>query len=90
MSLHTWHHQGPCKPSSCATFTLNFHWGRAATGKKILVPMHEGSFQSCLTLCDPVDCSLQAALSGRGVPEQEFWSVWANTGFHTLLYFLLH
>ena len=34
MSLHTWRHQGPCKSSSCATFMLNSHWGRAATGKK--------------------------------------------------------
>ena len=33
--------QGPHKPSSCATFTLNSHWGRAATGKKSLVPMHK-------------------------------------------------
>ena len=33
MSLHTWRHQGPCKPSSFATFMLNFHWGRATTGK---------------------------------------------------------
>ena len=36
MSLHTWHHQGPHKPSSCATFTLSSHRGRAATGKKVL------------------------------------------------------
>ena len=34
MSLYTWHCQGIHKPSSCATFTLNSHWGRAATGKK--------------------------------------------------------
>ena len=34
LSLHTWRCQGPRKPSSCATFTLNSHWGRAATGKK--------------------------------------------------------
>ena len=34
MSLYTLCHQGPCKPSSCATFTLNSHWGRPATGKK--------------------------------------------------------
>ena len=34
MSLHTWHHQGLCKPGSCATFTFISHWGRAATGKK--------------------------------------------------------
>ena len=50
MSLHTWHHQGPRKPSSCATFTLNSHWGRAATGKKSLAFMHAESLQSCLTL----------------------------------------
>ena len=31
MSLNTWHRQGPRKPSSCATFTLNSHWGRVAT-----------------------------------------------------------
>ena len=34
MSLYTWHCQGPCKPSSCATFMFNSHWGRAATGNK--------------------------------------------------------
>ena len=33
MSLHTRFHQGPHKPSSCATFTLNPHWGKAATDK---------------------------------------------------------
>ena len=30
MSLHTWGCQGPRKPSSCSTFMLNPHWGRAA------------------------------------------------------------
>ena len=34
MSLHIWRCQGPHKPGSCATFMLNSHWGRAATGKK--------------------------------------------------------
>ena len=29
--------------------------------------------QSCMPLCDPVDCSPQAPLS-RGVPRQEYWS----------------
>ena len=55
---NTWHHQGPCKPSSCATFTLNSHWGRAATGKKSLASMRAGSLQSHPTLCNPVDCGL--------------------------------
>ena len=34
MSLYTWYCQGPLNPSNCATFKLNPHWGRAATGKK--------------------------------------------------------
>ena len=34
-SRHTWRRQGPRKPSSCATFTINCHWSRAATGKKM-------------------------------------------------------
>ena len=29
--------------------------------------------QSCLTLCDPMDCSLQAPLS-MGFSRQEYWS----------------
>ena len=56
MSLHTWHRQSPCTPSSCTTFTLNSHWGRAVTGKKSLVGLRTGSLWSCPTLCDPVDC----------------------------------
>ena len=35
MSLHTWHCQGPHKPSRCTTFKLNPHWSKAATGKKM-------------------------------------------------------
>ena len=43
MSLYTWHCQGPHNPSSCATFTLSSHWGRAVTGKKeSLVSMDAG------------------------------------------------
>ena len=58
MSLHTWCHQGPHKSSSCTTFMLNSHWGRAATGKKRLAFMCTGSLRLCPTLCDPVDCGL--------------------------------
>ena len=58
MSLHTWRHQGPHKPSSCTTFTLNSHSGRAATGKISLASMRAGSLWSCQTLCDPMDCGL--------------------------------
>ena len=57
MSLHTWHPLGPRKPSSCATFTLNSHWGRVVTGKKkkSLVLMSAGSLRSGPTLCDTVE-----------------------------------
>ena len=59
MPLHTGHHQGPSKPISCMTFTLNSHWGRAATGKKkSLAFMRTESLQLCPTLCNPVDCGL--------------------------------
>ena len=37
-----------------------------------------------LTLCEPVDCSLPG-FSVRGFSRQEYWSVLANTGCHTLL-----
>ena len=67
MSLHTWLHQGPCKPSSCSTFTLNSHWSRAATGKKILESMHSGSRRLCPTLCELVDCGLPGFCFREGV-----------------------
>ena len=84
MSLHTWHGQGPRKPSSCATFTLNSHWDRSVTGKKSLASMCTGSLRSCPTLCDPVDCGLPGFSVG-GFSRQEYWSVLANTGCHILL-----
>ena len=52
--------------------------------------MHTGSLQSCPTLCDPVDCGLSGFFVrgwgwGRWFSKQEYWSVLANTGCHTLL-----
>ena len=35
--------------------------------------MHAKSLQSCLTLCDPMDCSCEAPLS-MGFSRQEYWS----------------
>ena len=75
MSLPTWRHQGPCKLSSCATFTLNSHWGRAATGKKSLASMPTGSLQSCAALCCPVN----GGLPGISVREERT-SPSKNTG----------
>ena len=81
MSLHTWHCQDPCKPSSCTTFMLNSHWGNADTSKKKknLEPMHAGSLWQCPALYDPVDCGLPGFSVREGVVLQaRYWSVLAN------------
>ena len=87
MSLHTWCHQGLCKPISCATFMLNCHWGRAATGKKktILCLCTQGRLWSYPTL---QPCRLWPArfpFQGVGFSRQEYWSIPANSVYHTLL-----
>ena len=90
-SLHTWCRQGPRKPSSCATFTLNCYWGRAATGKKSLASIHVGLLWSSPTLCNPIDCGLPGS-SVRGVLQAR---ILERIGQHWLpypsraLYFLL-
>ena len=88
MSLHTWHCQDPCKPSSCTTFMLNSHWGNADTSKKKknLEPMHAGSLWQCPALYDPMDCGLPGFSVREGVVLQaRYWSVLANTGCRILL-----
>ena len=79
MSLNTWCHQGPHKPSSSTTFTLNSCWARGATGKKSFAPVCRvlGNVQLFAALWT---VAYQASLSGRGFSRQEYWSVWANTG----------
>ena len=76
MSLHTWHHQRPRKPSSYATFILNPHWVRAATGRTSLRSMRAGLLRSCPALCDSVVCGL----SGFSVRERA--SSGKNTGVY--------
>ena len=44
-----------------------------------------GLFQQCPTLCNPVDCGLPGFCQEGGFSRQEYWSVLANTGCHTLL-----
>ena len=85
MSVHTWRCQGPCKPSSCVIFTLNSHWGRAATGQKSLFYVH----RVILVMSDSSrPCRLWPArllCQGGGFFRQEYWSILANTGCHSLL-----
>ena len=77
--------QGPCRPSSCAAFTLNSSWGRAATGKKSLASLHAGLLPLCLTLCSTIDWPAKLLCQGWGFSRQEYWSVFVNTAGHTLL-----
>ena len=89
MSQHTWHLQSPSKLSSCATSTLNSHWGRAATGKKIC--MHTGSLQSRPILYDPVNCGLpgffvRGFLQGRILEHiGQYWLPYPSRAQHFLL-----
>ena len=77
MFLHTWHRQGPHKPRSHTTFTLNPHWGRVATGKKRLASVRAGSLQSCPALCDPVDCGLPGfSVRERCSPDKNPGAYW--------------
>ena len=39
----------------------------------IIACMHAKSLQPCLTLCNPMDCSLPG--SSVGFPSQDYWSV---------------
>ena len=36
--------------------------------------MHTKSLQSCLTLCDPMDCSLPGSSLGTFFSRQKYWS----------------
>ena len=49
MPLLSWHCQGPCDPSSHATFTLSPHWGRVPQAKTVLHVFTRGHF-SCVQL----------------------------------------
>ena len=90
MSLNTWRCQGPHKPSSCTTFTLNSYWSRAATSKKrkkikVLCLCTQCHFSCVSTFCDPVDCSLPGFSVREGFSRQEYWNALANTSGPTLL-----
>ena len=86
MSLHTWCHQGLHQPSSCATFMLNSHWGRAATGQKKTSCVYAHRVSLVISNSEPCRlCPARCLCQGGGFSRQEYQSVPANTGCHTLL-----
>ena len=84
MSLHTCRFQGPQKPSSCATFTLKSHWGRAATRKKSLASMHAGWLQSCPTLWPCRLGPTRLLCQGGGSPGKNTRAYWLSYPSRTL------
>ena len=80
----TWHRQGPCKPSSCTTFTLKSHWGRAATGQKNLA----SACRMALVVsdsCNPVDCGVPGfSVREGGSPGKDtgvYWPILVSIPF---------
>ena len=84
MSLQTWHHQGSHKPSSCTTFTLNSHSGRAATGKKSCIYARRVTLVMSNSLRPYGLWPAGLLCQGEGFSRQEYWSILANTGCHKL------
>ena len=80
MSLHTWSHHNPRKPSGCTTFMLNSHWGRAATGKKVLCLCEQDHFGSVQLFATLYTVTCQASLSGGGGGGGGCGSPGKNTG----------
>ena len=69
-------HQGNCSQCYRAGMEIRFQTADAGLSNFVLktcVCMHAKSLQSCLTLCDPMDYSLQAPLS-MGFSRQEYCS----------------
>ena len=93
MSLHSWRCQGTCKTSSCATFVLNSHWGRVATGKKVLLFCGQGHFGNVRFFVYLLDCGLPGFSVREGGVHQfrilesirQYWLLYLSRA----LYFLL-
>ena len=78
---------GYLQAQHCATFMLNCQWGRAAPGKKSLVPIRAGSLWQCLTLCDPVDGGLPGFSVREGVSPGKntgvYWQILVAIPFYS-------
>ena len=94
MSLHTCHHQGPCKPGTCATFTLNPYWGRAAAGKKkVLHLCMQGRFGYVQLFVNLWTVACQASLSGGSLARileciDQYWLPYPSRALYVQLPYL--
>ena len=74
MSLHTWHHQGPCKPSSYPPSHSTLTGAELPQANKSCIYAHRVTSVVSYNLCDPVDCVLP------GFSVREGGSPGKNTG----------
>ena len=91
MSLHTWYCLGPRKPSNCATFMLNSHWGRATTGKnKSCVYARSVALvmSNSLQPCRPWPARFPCQGSSPGKNTRAYWPYWLPYPSR-VLYFLM-
>ena len=79
---HTWRGQSPHNPSSYATFMLNLHWAKAATGKNTYASKVASVVSNSL---QPYELWPPRLLCQGGFSRQEYWSVQAKTGCRILL-----
>ena len=89
MSLHTWCHQGPCKPSSCAKFTLNSHGNRDATGKQIFciyVYRVASVMSNTLRLCRLWPARLLCQVGSPGKNTGVYWPILVAISFKSTIF----
>ena len=75
---------GSQQPKSCATFVVNPYGQNCHWWRKILRLCVEGCFGHVQLFATMWTEACQSSLS-KGFSRQEYWSVLANTGCHTLL-----
>ena len=85
MSLHAWHHQGPHKPSSCATLRSTLTGAELPQAKNALHLCIQGRFSPVQLFAALQTVACQASLSGKGVLQARILDVLANTGCRSLL-----
>ena len=88
MSLHTWHLQGPHKPSSYAIFMLNSHWFFQPQLKNSLASLHlQGRFCH-VPLFVILTVACQASLSGDspGKNNGAYWSTLVAIPFQSTIF----
>ena len=84
VSLHTWRCQGARKPSSCTHLHAQPSLKQSCHRQKVLSLCTQGHFGCVQPFVTLWSVACQASRSG-GFSRQEYWSVLANTGCHTLL-----